>query len=212
MLTFVNKYASNHVYSQNGEEGILEECLLRVWDTRHDVHCVEIGGSDGHFCSNTAHLIEQGAHGLFVESDFSLYQKCVENWKHNPKVRVQCSHVDGNNINAFVDDSCDVFSSDTDGADYEIFKGLKAKPKIVIVEIDSSIPPYVAGREGFNSDGAAGYAEMVMLGYRKGYFLLCHTGNLVFVDTKYQSLFPEITANPLSEAFKYFKRDWLKAA
>lgn len=208
MLSFLNKYAKNCKFSQNGEEGILEECLLRIRNPKDDLHCVEVGANDGKFCSNTAHLIEQGAHGLFVESDWNLYQQCVSNYKNNPRVRVQCCYVDGKNINAFVDEKCDVLSLDTDGGDYEIFKGLKAKPKIVIVEIDSSIPPDV---EGFNSDGGASYRTMVELGIDKDYLLLCHTGNLVFVDLKYWNLFPEVeTTDPIFESQLYFKRDWLK--
>lgn len=210
MISFVQKYAHN-THSQNGEDGIVKECLMRLWlrcpRILENGHAVEIGGNDGRWMSNTRALIDQGWSGLFVEAEYDLYLKCKENWKDNPRVRSQCSRVDGKNINAFVDDRCDVLSSDTDGSDYEIFKGLKAKPKIVIVEIDSSIPP---GDEGFNSDGGASYRTMVKLGIEKGYFLLAHTGNLVFVDKKYRKLFPEIIGDGLSNANLYFKRDWLR--
>ena len=206
MIDFVNKYARN-VHSQNGEDGLVTQCVNRI-GLAHG-YAVEIGANDGMWMSNTRNLIEHGWQGLMVEADWNLYQRCRDNWKGNPGVRVQCSIVDGKNINAFVDDSCDVFSSDTDGADYEIFKGLIAKPKIVIVEIDSSIPP--DNRE-FNSDGASGYLPMVELGIAKGYFLLCHTGNLIFVDRQYRELFPEIIGDGLSNPELYFKRDWMKAA
>lgn len=210
MLAFLNQYAANHKFSQNGEEGILEECLLRIRDPRNDIHCVEIGGNDGLYCSNTAHLIEQGAHGLFVEGDYDLYLKCKENWKDNPRVRAQCCYVDGNNINAFVDERCDVLSIDVDGVDYEIFKGLIARPKIVIVEIDSSILPDV---EGFNSDGGASYRTMVELAIQKNYFVLCHTGNLVLIDLRYWALFAEVeTTDPIFDSELYFNRAWLKEA
>lgn len=216
MIEFANKYARNILFSQNGEEGVLLECRHRI-DLRYG-HAVEVGGNDGVFCSNIAYLLTHGWGGLFVESDYNLHLRSVANWKvmaresHDNShltrpVRHQCCHVDGININAFVDDSCDVLSTDTDGADYEIFRGLKAKPKIIIVEIDSSIPP---GDEGFNSDGAAGYRTMTELGIEKGYFLLCHTGNLVFVDNQYRKLFPEIVGDGLSNAHLYFNQSWLK--
>lgn len=207
MLSFLHKYAKNYYASQNGEEGILAECEIRGISI---FHCVEIGGHDGRFCSNTAWLIESDTAvvtGLFVEADFNLYQKCVSNWKHNALVRCQCSRVDGNNVNAFVDDSCDLLSLDTDGSDYQIFKGLNAKPKIVIVEIDSSIPP---DDPSFNSDGAAGYFRGVELGLEKGYFLLVHTGNLVFVRDDYRHLFPEVKGNPMVDSELYFNRAWIK--
>lgn len=207
MLEFLNKYASNITYSQNGEEGILIECLSRL--KIKTGHAVEIGANNGIWCSNTALLLKNGWTGKLVESDFNLWKQCEENWKPYPAVKCQCSHVDKYNINAFVDDKCDVLSIDTDGQDYEIFKALKAKPKIVIVEIDSSIPP---DNNGFNADGGAGYRVMVEQGIEKGYFLLCHTGNLVFVDKQYKKLFPEVKGDGLKNAEQYFKTDWLKAA
>lgn len=216
MISFVNIHARNLFYSQNGEEGILIACARRfidnsVFPSEHTrpwgVHCVEIGAHNGRFCSNTALLINSYASGLFVESDWNLYQQCVENYKDNPRVRVQCCHVDGKNINAFVDDSCDVLSVDVDGGDYQIFEGLKAKPKIVIVEIDSSIRP---DSDELNADGACGYGPMVRLGIEKGYFLLAHTGNLIFVHNQYRDLFPEILGDGSSNWGSYFKRDWLK--
>jgi hypothetical protein len=212
MLSFVQKHGYN-VHSQNGEDGIILECLLRMdyWPG----HAVEIGANDGLWMSNTRNILERGASGemprwsgLLVESDFALYQRCVGNWKDNRSVRVQCCHVNGTNINAFVDDRCDVFSSDTDGADYEIFAGLKAKPKIVIVEIDSGYPP---DESIFNRDGAASYRPMVELGIEKGYFLLCHTGNIVFVVNEYRHLFPEIVGDGLTNSELYFNTSWLPA-
>lgn len=207
MLEFLNKYASNITYSQNGEEGILIECLSRL-KIKSGV-AVEIGANNGVWCSNTALLLKDGWTGKMVESEFNLWRQCEENWKPYPNVKCQCSHVDKYNINAFVDDKCDVLSIDTDGQDYEIFKALKAKPKIVIVEIDSSIPP---DNNGFNVEGGAGYRVMVELGIEKGYFLLAHTGNLVFIDKQYKKLFPEIKSDGLKNAEQYFKTDWLKAA
>lgn len=205
MLSFLQKYADNGPHSQNGESGILTEALARMGISTG--YAIEVGGADGLYCSNIALLLKNGWRGLFVESDWNLYQQCKANWEHNPNVRAQCCHVDGKNISAFVDDRCDVLSTDTDGADFDIFKGLKAKPKIVIVEIDSSIPP---GDEGFNSDGAAGYRTMTELGISKGYFLLCHTGNLIFIDMKYRKLFPEIVGDGLNNASLYFNQSWLK--
>lgn len=207
VIDFVRKYARNHVYSQNGEEGILEEVLLRLRDPRLDVYCVEIGGHDGKFCSNTAHLIDQGAHGKFVEADYGLHQKCAANWAHRKDVISICSRVGADNVNAFVDDSCDVLSLDTDGSDFKIFKALKAKPKIVIIEIDSSIDPE---SHEFNADGGSGFTITLMLGFNKGYFLLAHTGNMIFVDNQYRHLFPEIIGDGLSNAELYFNRGWLR--
>lgn len=208
MLDFLYKYRKDYKYSQNGEEGCLEQIIFRFEEAGVTLNrnAVEIGGNDGRWCSNIALLCEFGWDGLFVETDYDLYQRCRANWAGRDNVRAQCSHVDGNNINAFVKDDCDLLSLDTDGGDYEIFKGLIARPKIVIMEIDSSILP---NQEGFNSDGGVGYWTGVELGLMKGYFLLCHTGNLIFVDEKYRELFPEIVGDPLIDIDKYFNPAWL---
>lgn len=216
MLSFIHQYAKN-VHSQNGEDGIIEQCVERLelagWlgDVKSDEwspgHAVEIGGNNGLWMSNTRLLIENGWRGLFVEADYELYLQSKENWKHNRRVRSQCCRVDERNINAFVDEHCDLLSLDTDGSDYKIFAGLKARPKIVIMEIDSSIPP---NDPSFNSDGAAGYFRGVELGLEKGYFLLCHTGNLVLLDEQYKYLFPEVNKHPLINSEYYFNQGWIK--
>jgi len=206
MLNFLHKYAKNYHYSQNGEEGILSECQRRGISI---FHCVEIGAHDGRFCSNTAMVIESDTAvvtGLFVEADYALYQQCKSNWKHNPLVRIQCSRVDGRNVNAFVDDDCDLLSIDTDGSDYEIFCGMQARPKIVIVEIDSSIEP---PSERVNSDGGVGYWTMTVAALERGYLVICHTGNLILCRQEYGHLFPECGPHPLLEWELYFNRGWI---
>lgn len=206
MLSFVNQYAYN-VHSQNGESGIVNECVRRIGIERG--HYVDIGCNDGVWMSNAIHIIEFGWTALLVEADYNLYQRCRANFEgYRPGVRAQCSRVTPANINAFVDHTCDVLSLDTDGSNYQIFKALNAKPKIVIVEIDSSYPPDVWA---FNPDGAGTYRNTVELGIEKGYFLLCHTGNLIFVANEYRELFPEIEGDGLSNAELYFNTSWLAA-
>lgn len=207
MLTFYNKHSKNYHFSQNGEEGILEECLRRLKLTNG--HSVEIGSNNGVWLSNTAWLIkEKGWSGLMVEAEFDLWQESCVNWKDNSLVKSTCSYVSGDNINAFVTSNCVVLSIDVDGKDFEIFQALEAKPAVVIIEIDSSIPP---DQDRFNKEGGAGYLPMVKLGIEKGYFLLCHTGNLVFIDKQYKKLFPEIKGDGIKNAAEYFNASWLPA-
>ena len=205
MLSFYNKYGKNFIFSQNGEEGVINEVLNRIKQINQV--CVEIGANNGIWLSNTAWLIkEKGFTGLMVEADYDLWEQCCKNWAGNDKVKSTCSMANPSNINAFVDQSCDVLSIDVDGIDYQIFQALEAKPKVVIIEIDSSIPP---DADRFNREGGAGYLPMVKLGIEKGYFLLCHTGNLVFVDKQYKKLFPEIKGDGLKNPGDYFRTNWL---
>lgn len=208
MLSFYNKYGKDITYSQNGEEGILKEILNRIANVNKV--CCEIGANNGIWLSNTAWLIkEKGFTGLMVEADYDLWEQCCKNWAGNDNVKSTCSMANPSNINAFVDDTCDLLSIDVDGIDYQIFQALEAKPKVVIIEIDSSIPP---DADRFNREGGAGYLPMVKLGIEKGYFLLCHTGNLVFVDKKYRKLFPEIKGDGVKNAGEYFRTCWLNVA
>src|ERR1051326_290929 len=85
MLSFLHKYARNLFYSQNGEEGVIIQCVRRFADngvlrSDSDGHCVEIGGHDGKFCSNTALLIDSYWSGLFVDADYGRYLQCKANW------------------------------------------------------------------------------------------------------------------------------------
>lgn len=205
MLTFLRTYAKDIFASQNGEEGILLECVKRI-GIEHG-HAVEIGGNNGLWCSNTALLIrDYGWSGLFLESDFNLWRQCLDNWAGNPNVRSQCSEVDKYNVNAFVKEDCSLVSLDTDGGDYQIFKGIRSKPAIVIVEIDSSHRPE---EYKFNPDGGAGYRPMLELGIEKGYFLLCHTGNLILIANEFREKFPECTGDALVNSSEYFNTSWL---
>lgn len=205
MISFYNKYAENFTFSQNGEEGILREVLNRINVVNKS--CCEIGANNGIWLSNTAWLIkEKGFTGLMVEADYDLWEQCCKNWQSNDKVKSTCSMANQSNINAFVDASCDVLSIDVDGIDYQIFQAMEAKPKVVIIEIDSSITP---DADQFNREGGAGYLPMVKLGIEKGYFLLCHTGNLIFVDKQYKKLFPEIKGDGLKNSGEYFRMNWL---
>lgn len=203
MLSFLQQYARN-VHSQNGESGIIDEALRRV-GIEHG-HCVEIGCNDGLWLSNTAHLMERGWTATYVEADYELYQRCVQNWSFTNQVHSQCCKVDGRNINAFVDERCDVLSLDTDGSDYAIFYGLQVRPAIVIVEIDSSIEP---PGERVNPDGGVGYWIMMVAALERGYMLVAHTGNLVLVRQEYGHLFPECGPHPLLEWELYFNRAWV---
>jgi hypothetical protein len=204
MLSFYNKFAKDEIYSQNGEEGVLLEVIKRL---KLEIGCaVEFGGHNGRYLSNTALLIDKGWSGKFIEADYDLWEQCCKNWHGNDRVKSICSMVNPGNVGAFVDETCDVVSIDVDGLDYQIFQAMEAKPKVVIIEIDSSIPP---DADRFNSEGGAGYLPMVKLAHEKGYFILCHTGNLVLVDKKYRKWFPEVKGDGLKNSEEYFRTNWL---
>lgn len=208
MITFYNTYGKNIQSSQCGEEGILLEVLKRI--DMPNKKAVEIGANDGDWCSNTAYLIREldwNCH--MVEADFDLWVKCAERYKYvKSRVKSTCSFVTEENINAFVTGDADIVSFDTDGGhDIRMFRAMKAKPKVVIIEINSGFTPDMLHE---SDEQGCSYLTAVKAAIEKGYFILCHTGNLVLVDKKYRSKFSEIKGNGIDNADLYFNRSWLK--
>jgi hypothetical protein len=206
MLSFYGKYSRNYTYSQNGEEGLIEECLRRMGIETGK--CFEAGGHNGRYLSNTALLLDKGWSGKFVEADFDLWNQCCNNWKHaKDRVRSLCSEIGPDNADAFIESDVVVCSIDVDGNDLAIFKAMTARAAIVIVEINSGFPPDV---EHDSFEQGSSYLTMAKAAIDKGYFVLCHTGNMVLVEETYRELFPEVEGDGISNHELYFRRDWLK--
>lgn len=189
MKEFVKKYQDKGLYSQNGEWGIIKECVKRIGFS--DGVAVEFGAADGFYCSNTADLVN--------ELEWKRYMYDIA--PAGPGVTYM--NINEANVNSLP--ACDLLSIDTDGNDFNIWKALEQKPAIVIIEINSSLDPDV---EFFHPDRGASFCTMNRLAQDKGYFLLCHTGNNIYVDLKYKKLFPEIHLIVTSEYF--FDYSWVK--
>lgn len=186
MLEFVKRYGYN-VYSQNGEDGIIQEVLNRIPIV--DRIAIEFGAVDGDYCSNTRNL-----------SGWTRLLYDIEPHKTN----VVKMEITPENVNDLPD--CSLMSIDIDGNDYAVWKALKQKPDLVIIEINSSLDPMT---EHFSLEKGASYITMLNLGISKGYFLLCHTGNMIFIRRDHLHLFPEI-ADPITEHEKYFNYSWIE--
>jgi hypothetical protein len=193
MKTFRDKYARN-VYSQNGEDGILEEIFTRIVGSINEYIgiAVEFGAADGFWCSNVRNLMDNGWIG---------YQYDIET--NNDKV-VKTA-ITPENVNEELPEECDLLSIDIDGNDFNVWRAYKGRAEVVVIEINSDIPP-----EAKVYDKGTSYFPMVLLGIAKGYTLLCHTGNLIFIRNEHKHLFPEIQGNPLKDFDLYFDRSWLR--
>lgn len=201
MITFYQKYAFHLGFSQNGEEGILKEIFKRIGIEPKLL--AEWGCNDGEFCSNTRHFIEEGAKGIWIEYDEDLYLRAKESIE-GLNVDLYNSAIDQYNVNDFIPLDVDMVSLDTDGrGDYDTWKALKAHPPVVVIEINSGYLPM----EDRIEEGA-NYSAMVKLGISLGYFLVCHTGNLIFVGAKHRDKFPDIVGDGISNHELYFLRLW----
>lgn len=171
MVTFARQYGSN-ITSQNGENGIIAECLKRIKPVLKVA--VEFGAPDMRYCSNIWPLGDDG---------WKLYY--YDDGSYAPGVERKL--ITTENINDLP--ACSVLSIDTDGMDYPLWAAYKGSPDIVIVEINSSFAPTV---DHFSPEQGASYKTMCELAAAKDYFVLCHTGNLICVLEKHRHLFPEV--------------------
>lgn len=182
-MTFVEKYSKN-ITSQNGENGIIEEVLKRIGKSVGIA--VEFGAPDQTYCSNIHFLKEKGWVCRFFNDRASQ--------------GVEERYITPSNVNELP--LCNVLSIDIDGNDFNVWKAYNARPAIVVIEINSSLDPDV---EFFHPEKGASFCTMNKLAEEKGYFLLCHTGNCIYVLNEYKHLFPEIKE-------KEFNKSWLELA
>src|SRR5438046_5120548 len=97
MLEFIKQYSKN-IYSQNGENGILNEFIKRL-KILNGIS-VEFGAADGYYCSNTRELIERGWRGYMYDINGSgqVINKMItpENVNDLPPCGLLSIDIDGN--------------------------------------------------------------------------------------------------------------------
>src|ERR1700750_1039389 len=91
MLTFAQKYGKN-VFSQFGEDGIIEEICKRLKIEKGSI--AEFGAHDGKFCSNSRNLILLGWDATLIEGDIEKAKQCWTLYSTIPHDRTgQCIQV-----------------------------------------------------------------------------------------------------------------------
>ena len=106
--------------------------------------------------------------------------------------------------NTEIPEDYDILNIDTDRCDHEIWQDHKKyKPKIVIIEIESSIPPESTEQ----SEGVSSFSHSLKIAKEKGYSLVCHTGNMIYVrdDLVDRLSIPKELINSVD----LFNRSWL---
>jgi hypothetical protein len=97
---------------------------------------------------------------------------------------------------------------DIDSYDLDVWEGhTEYRPKIVCIEINSSIPP--GGLHRHNSARAGNsFSSTIAVGIDKGYTAVCHTGNIIFVDNSLVARL-DLPAGELDNPDAMFLGDWL---
>lgn len=178
--TWLLQYKRN-VYSQTGEDGIIEAILAVVGE--RDAWCVEFGAWDGQYLSNTRNLIESHAYrAVLIEGDKERCAALKGFHEGNEKIitvnaLVGFGEADGlDAILARTDIPLgfDFLSIDIDGNDFHVWKAMRAyHPKLICIEFNPTIPTECDFVQPANTEvnQGAGLKSLVELGKAKGYEL-----------------------------------------
>jgi len=196
------KYKKN-INSQNGEDGIIEEILIRLNIKNSENNwCCEFGACDGIKLSNTFSLVTQKWNAVYIEADKFFYTNLLNTASKYKNIFPINALVNGNKNSPLSLDALlattpipknfDILSIDIDSYDCDVWEGLENYiPKIVIIEINSAIPPGILKRHNdkdivdgdlkSKNIGGNSFSSILEVALKKGYILVCHTGNLIFV-------------------------------
>ncbi|HEX8448881.1 MAG TPA: hypothetical protein VF652_04755, partial [Allosphingosinicella sp.] len=180
---------ARRVYSESGEDGILERLFGQLGVEQG--FFVEFGAWDGRRLSNTRLLAERGWGGLLIEADDSHFAELGRNLVGD---RVKALHarvgLGGENaLEAILDrhgcpEHFDLLSIDVDSDDLAIWLTLRRRrPTCVVIEYNVTIPFDIdfINPPGRNWGNSARTIERCARA--KGYRLVAMTGmNLIFAD------------------------------
>jgi hypothetical protein len=174
------------VYSQNDEDGIIQEIFRRIGTTSRTF--VEFGVADGTEC-NTAKLLVEGWRGLWIEADaagVSAIRAGFAPFLADQRLTLVESRVSTETINSLLSQGgmsgeIDLLGIDIDYNDYWVWKAIDAvQPRVVAIEYNATLRPPMSLTVPYDPDGAwdgtnfygASLAALTRLGAAKGYQLV----------------------------------------
>jgi hypothetical protein len=206
----------HQVFSQSGEDGIIEEIFNRIGTTNK--YFVEFGVQDGLECNST-YLLLKDWKGLWIEGSEKYYKQIKANFSHLPEnqLKVKNAFITAENIESIFDAheipiEPDMLSIDIDGNDYYVWAAIKKyKPRVVVIEYNATIRPNIQWIKAYDPksiwDGTmhfnASLKSLELLGSEKGYSLIgCnfHGTNAFFVR---KDLIQEHFNPPFEAEFHY---------
>lgn len=135
------------VYSQNDEDGILQEIFKRIGtETKR---FVEFGVQDGLEC-NSHYLLLRGWTGLWLEASEMSYWWIQRNFEaviSKGQLKTDCVFITRENIDLVLRENgfegeIDFLSIDIDGNDYHVWEAISSvTPRVVCIEYNGRFPP-----------------------------------------------------------------------
>lgn len=185
------EYKKN-IHSENGEDGVIQELFRRLGSVLSETKwCVEFGAWDGRYASNTFNLVKAGWHSVYIEGDETRYLDLLDTAAEYSRITPLCAFVSHDktsedNLDSLlkgtsIPSDFDLLSIDIDSFDLEVWNAFTGRPKVVVIEINSSVKPgIIQWHDGKNFFGNS-FSATLMCARNKGYVLVCHTGNMIFV-------------------------------
>jgi hypothetical protein len=147
------RWSERKKWSQNGEDGVIEEILARIGVT--DRYFVEIGASDGRE-NCTRNLVEAGWRGVWVEADTSLAEAAAAVAPGVDVIGQAASRRDVVEVLAGrgVPPAFDLLVVDIDGDDLGVLRSClqTLRPRVVVVEYNSVFSPCAVWSKGESAD------------------------------------------------------------
>ncbi len=146
------------VFSQNGEDGIIQEIFNRIGLTNK--YFIEFGVEDGLECNSTNLLYKQWQ-GLWIEGSSAYFNSINTRFKDfidNGQLVVKNAFIKAENIESLFKSAeapvePDLLSIDIDYNDYYIWQAIKNyKPRVVIIEYNSVFRPDTHFVVPYNAD------------------------------------------------------------
>lgn len=174
-------------YSQNDEDGIIQEIFRRIGFKNRCF--VEIGIGDGRE-NNTVNLLLNGWSGVWFDLNTRaisrLRERGFSSYIEEGRLRVKACRVTTNNINQLfqemaVPDDVDLASIDIDGNDFWVWKSLTVvRPRVLVIECNPTHRPpsplIMAPDPDYGSSSTsyhgASLKALELLGNEKGYRLV----------------------------------------
>lgn len=131
------------VFSQNGEDGVLDEILRRVGTQSRTFAEFGAGPGTEAVCVYLADVARW--HGHFIESDPELYRSLAAKYESNDLVTATEALVTPPTVEELfsrigVPDALDVLCIDIDGHDYWVWKALEDyRPRVVVIEYNAHL-------------------------------------------------------------------------
>ncbi len=181
----LNQY-EYQVYSQNGEDGIIQEIFKRIGTTNK--FFFEFGVDNNIEC-NTLLLLIQGWKGCWLDGDIkqvNFMKKKFQQLISEKKLEVKQAFITAENIEDLLSEAnapkdLDLLSIDIDSNDYFVWKAIsKYSPRVVVIEYNAMFKPPIEFSVNYDptkqlpvqSHFGASLKSLEILGTHKGYKLV----------------------------------------